>query len=124
MVRLLLPFALCVVACGPPESVVEDVAPNPVAGASTYQQHCLRCHQENGTGQPATGPALAADFNAPGGPLAKTDEELMRTIRLGRMGDIGAMPPWRGILSTKQQRDVVAYLRREFEPLPSEVTDQ
>ncbi|HBF23557.1 MAG TPA: hypothetical protein DDW23_07075 [Planctomycetes bacterium] len=123
MVRLLLPFALCVVACGPPESVVEDVAPDPVAGASTYQQHCLRCHQENGTGQPATGPALAADFNASGGPLSRTDEELMRTIRLGRMGEIGAMPPWRGVLSTKQQRDVVAYLRQEFEPSSSVLTD-
>ena len=112
----LLPLAFGLAACGPPATEVEEGVGNPDAGALVYKTHCPRCHQVDGTGKPSTGPALAADFNEPGGPLTRTDEELMRTMRLGRMGTIGTMPPWRGILSAKQQRDVLAYLRREFTP--------
>ena len=122
MLRFLLPLVFGLAACGPPTTEMEDGVGNPDAGVLVYKTHCLRCHQADGTGQPSSGPALAADFNQPGGPLVRTDEELMRTMRLGRMGTIGTMPPWRGVLSAKQQRDVVAYLRREFTP-PSPESD-
>jgi len=96
-------------------------APRPAEsakGATVYQSYCMACHQADGRGQVAGGARLAADFTTPGGPLARPDEELLTTIRYGRTGSIGAMPPWNGILSTQQQRDVLAYLRAQFTPPP------
>lgn len=87
-------------------------------GEAVYLTNCVACHQADGSGQPAGGTRLAANFSAPGGPLSKTDEDLLQAIRLGRTGQIGAMPAWRGILSTQQQRDVLAFLRARFAPPP------
>jgi len=87
-------------------------------GEAVYLANCVACHQADGSGQPAGGVRMAADFTAPGGPLTKTDEDLLQTIRLGRTGQIGVMQAWRGILSSQQQRDVLAFLRARFAPPP------
>lgn len=102
----------CSGEAGPPEPG------NAERGAAVYALYCAACHQPDGGGMPSSGVRLAADLAAPGGPLAKTDEELLNTIRNGRTGTIGAMPPWKGILSAQQQRDVLAHLRARFVPPP------
>lgn len=115
MARFALFIVLALTSC----SGSEEAGPGDAArGEAVYFANCMACHQANGSGEPAAGVRLAAAFTAPGGPLTKSDEELLQAIRLGRTGQIGSMPPWRGILSAQQQRDVLAYIRAKFAPPP------
>lgn len=116
MARLTALWLLLAASCsgGAGESGPGD----PVRGETVYLGNCVACHQADGRGEPAAGARLAADFTAPGGPLTKTDEDLLQAIRLGRTGQIGSMPPWRGVLSAQQQRDVLAFIRAKFTPPP------
>ena len=114
---LLLPV---LAACGQPEkdSQLVDLE----AGKKTYFLYCAACHQNNGTGIAANGVRMAANYTLEDGPLTRSDEELLKIIQTGKTGDIGSMPAWRGILNTKKQRDVLAYLRASFAP-PSKETN-
>ena len=57
--------------------------------------------------------------------LSKSDEELLRSIKVGRTGEIGVMPPWRGSLDEQQRKDVLAYIRASFgEPASSEASEE
>lgn len=116
MPRLALLLALIPLSCS---GETGPAGPgDPARGETVFLANCVACHQADGSGQPAGGTRIAADLGAPGGPLVKPDEELLATIRSGRTGAIGAMPPWAGILSARQQRDVLAYLRARFTPPP------
>ncbi len=106
----LLPF-LAAAACG---SEKPPPAPDPAAGKKVYETYCFACHQLDGRGVAANGQRIAADYTDPAGPLTQSDETLLAAINSGKTGLIGAMPPWRGVLSAQDQRDVLAYLRREF----------
>jgi mono/diheme cytochrome c family protein len=91
-------------------------APDPAAGKKVYETYCFACHQLDGRGLAANGQRIAADYTDPAGPLTQSDESLLTAINSGKTGLIGSMPPWRGVLSAQDQRDVLAYLRREFLP--------
>jgi len=82
-----------------------------IPGADTYQTYCVACHQADGRGLNGK---LAADFIADPSRLAKSDEELLKSIREGITGEIGQMPPWGSVLSETQQLEVLSYVRSQF----------
>jgi len=81
------------------------------AGKATYTAVCMACHQADGTGMNGM---LAGDFVHDESRLAKPDEELMHSVKKGKTGKIGTMPPMEGILSDEEIQNALAYIRREF----------
>lgn len=79
------------------------------AGEDIYQTSCLACHQADGTGMNG---ALGADFVNDATRLAKSDEELLKSIAEGVPGT--TMIAWGAMLDAKKQKDVLAYIRAEF----------
>ncbi len=80
-------------------------------GAEVFKTTCQACHQADGRGMDGQ---LAADFIGDPSRLAKTDAELLTSIRKGMTGSIGTMPPWGGVLDEEQTRDVLSYIRAAF----------
>lgn len=84
------------------------------AGQAVYSQTCIACHGANGEG---TIPGVP-DFTAADGPLAKSDEELVKSITEGfqRPGSPLSMPPKGGnpALTEEDVQAVLAYLRATF----------
>ena len=140
MKRLPLLFALLATACSggssekatepAPSSVSEDpttgsqeAAQAPAdPGEAIYKKYCTVCHQADGSGKPAGGGrAIAGDFSAsgPGSVLNKSDEQLLRSIKVGRSGTVGVMPKWMGVLDQQERKDVLAYIRASFTAAPS-----
>ncbi len=81
----------------------------PGSGAALYVQHCAPCHQADGRGQDGK---LAANFVDDRARLAKSDEELLRSISDGVPGT--AMVGFRDRLDETQRREVLAHLRARF----------
>lgn len=79
----------------------------------TYRRSCLPCHGVDGRG---AGAITGADFTSTAGPLTRPDTELLVSIREGRRGAIGVMPPHREILTDAESTAVLAYVRRTFGP--------
>lgn len=73
-------------------------------GARLYQQFCVPCHGETGTGGHGGGPTLA--------PVARDVRLIAGTASAGRK----AMPPFRDALSPAQLRDVATHISRELLP--------
>jgi mono/diheme cytochrome c family protein len=78
-----------------------------------YRTNCLACHGVDGRG---AGGSTGANFAAPDGPLRRPDSELLVSIRDGKRGEIGFMPPHGAILDEAQIRAVLAFVRRRFGP--------
>ncbi len=88
-------------------------------GEDIYKQYCIVCHQADGSGKPpGGGRAIAGNFSGPDSVLRKSDEELLRSIKVGRSGEIGVMPKWMGIIDKQQRKDVLAYIRASFGKTP------
>jgi mono/diheme cytochrome c family protein len=151
MPRLLLPLLLVTVGCGGNSSEAPEQAPGPSVetesptsapatqvpakvpakaevhpGKAIYDQYCIVCHQADGSGKPPGAErAIAGTFSGPESALGKSDEELLRTIKVGRTGEIGVMPKWMGILNEQKRKDVLAYIRATFgEPASSEASGE
>ena len=139
MSRLLLPLLLVTVGCGGSTPDAPEQAPEPstapastttapatpatpapekaatLPGEATYKEYCIVCHQADGSGMPqGAARAIAGNFSGPESALNKTDEELLRTIKVGKSGEIGVMPKWMGILNEQKRKDVLAYIRATF----------
>ncbi|MBI5769368.1 MAG: c-type cytochrome [Verrucomicrobia bacterium] len=87
-------------------------------GAEVFRLNCMVCHQADGKGSQQAG---TPDYTQPGGPLAKTDDELLAVITNGKMPTppaVTPMPPWGNVLPPQSIRDVLAYLRATFQPAP------
>ncbi len=128
------PVVLCslwlgaLAACngGSPPAEPEPIAPAAteapsealVGGAKTYQTYCAACHQADGTGRTPSGRALAGSFAGADSVLQKDDEALLQSIKVGRVGPIGSMPSWAGVLSEQERRDVLAHIRKTFGQVP------
>lgn len=86
----------------------------------TYRAHCTACHGVDGRG---AGAVTGADFTSPQGPLSRPDAELLASIREGRRGEIGVMPPHGAMLGEERSAAVLAYVRRRFGPgiVPAEL---
>lgn len=93
-----------------------DVAPLEVdlvpitgmSGEEVYNQTCIACHGVNGKGMVPGAP----DFTKPNGPLAQSDEVLLKHITEGFMskGSPMAMPPKGGNFSLTEN-DILAVLQ-------------
>lgn len=72
------------------------------AGQELFETNCAVCHGSDGT------PVLP---NAPhfekGERLEKTDTELLTSLSEG----LNVMPPWKGVLSDEEMREILAYVR-------------
>ena len=108
----------------PPTPVVKEPAPPPApvatnpastgdaeAGAAVYARICVACHQADGTGLNGM---LAASFVDDKARLAKSDEELLTSIRNGITANGRVMPPQKDVLSDKEMHAVLAYVRKTF----------
>ncbi len=92
---------------------------NPTEGKKIFTQRCWGCHGLTGHGD---GPA-ANSFEPKPRNLSDakyvstlTDERMFRTISEGgaAMGKSPFMPPWKGVLSETDIRDVIAYIRSDI----------
>ena len=79
-------------------------------GGTIYNAYCVNCHGANGRGN-----GIAADFVGDLERMAKSDEELLLSIREGTTGKIGRMPGWENTLTEEQMIEVLKYIRRHFQ---------
>ena len=95
-------------------TAVEATAGATLSGKEIYNQTCVACHGASGTGNMPGVP----DFTAPGGPLSKPDEVLIRNITNGFQspGSPMAMPAKGGNpdLVRADVQAVLVYLRESF----------
>jgi len=87
-------------------------------GAEVFRLNCLVCHQADGKGSKQAG---TPDYTQTGGPLSKSDDELLAVITHGKTPmppAVTPMPPWGDVLPPQAIRDVLAYLRATFQPSP------
>jgi len=88
------------------------------AGKRIYDKYCHYCHGRKGYGDGPVGTAITphpADFVHDSKRMKKSDEKLFKSVSEGVQRKIGgeamAMPRWANILSEKNIRDVLAYVR-------------
>lgn len=105
------------------ERITITVTPQDIkTGRDIYRKHCVWCHGANGTGDGPAARRLAVkprNFNdgtfkirsTASGQLP-TDEDLLLTIQYGMSGT--TMPGYEGILSDAEQRQVIAFLKKQF----------
>lgn len=125
-----LTILLTIVSCERPKSEHRDAgtkagsnearfkAGNAEKGKVVYDKYCYYCHGREGRGDGAIGIAVTphpVDFKSDKKKMAKTDEELYKSISEGIRREVGgdemAMPRWKDILSEEQMRDALAYVR-------------
>lgn len=88
-------------------------APTDDPAEGRYRRNCLACHGTDGHGN---GQTTGADFTLATGVLTKTDAELVASVRDGRTGTIGVMPPHGALMSDVEIAGVLAYVRRTYGP--------
>ena len=82
------------------------------SGEQLYSLVCVACHQANGSGMVGD-VRLAANLSDP--ELWKEgDEHLLDNITNGVIGDIGAMPAQKGVLSETEIKNVYAYIKETY----------
>jgi len=91
---------------------------DPEAGKQIYGKYCHYCHGIEGRGDGPVSIGISphpADFTADAKRMAKTDQELMKSITEGIKRDIGGeamfMPSWKAILTEQERWDALAYVR-------------
>ena len=77
-------------------------AGDPFNGYTIYNQHCLNCHGEDGSGE-----MIAIPNFSRGEGLLQTDYMLTETLKQG----LGTMPAYQGLLDDNELADVITYLR-------------
>ncbi|MEE2830517.1 MAG: cytochrome c [Myxococcota bacterium] len=98
----------------PASPATESQAPSD-PGEAIYKEYCIVCHQADGSGKaPGSDRAVAGNFSGQDSVLNKSDQELLRSIKVGRSGTIGVMPPWRGVLDEEERKVVLGYIRASF----------
>ena len=92
---------------------------DPEKGKGIYEKYCFYCHGREGRGDGAVGMAVSphpADFVGDKKRMAKSDDELLKSISGGIHRDVGgeemAMPRWKDILNEEDLRNVLAYIRQ------------
>lgn len=137
MKRMLIIAALALTACGADDKPAEKPAEKPavaakpapapapapapkaeekpadaaaVDGKAVYNQYCVACHGADGKGNNG----LAASYVDDPARLAQSDEVLIKSIKEGKQGDVGVMPPWGGTLNDAQITAVLGFIRAEF----------
>ncbi|MBT8037208.1 MAG: cytochrome c [Verrucomicrobiae bacterium] len=94
-----------------PAPVKHPLPGDPVAGEAVYKKICTACHQADGSGMNGM---LAANFVKDKTRLAKSNEELLKSIRDGITKDGKVMPPQKGVLTEQEMKDALAFIRKSF----------
>ncbi|WP_126452718.1 c-type cytochrome [Sulfuriflexus mobilis] len=85
-----------------------------MTGKALYEQSCLVCHGDDGSG---VMPGVV-ELPGTGGPLSKSDQQLAKAIREGiqREGAVMAMPPLGGNAQLTDQdiQEIILYMRKTF----------
>ncbi|MBW7957219.1 MAG: cytochrome c [Deltaproteobacteria bacterium] len=91
---------------------------NLAQGKDIYFRYCHFCHGRTGYGDGPVGIALSphpANFVEDRKRMAKTDDEMFKSITEGVHKDIGgeamSMPRWQEILTEEERWNVLAYIR-------------
>ncbi len=102
---------------GPAQSG-KPAAPDLAKGKEIYEQYCHFCHGYKGYGDGPVGIALSphpANFVEDTKRMAKTDDELFKSITEGIHRDIGgeamSMPRWQEVLTDHERWHVLWYIR-------------
>ncbi len=72
------------------------------SGQELFEENCAACHGDDGVSILPGSPNFAK-----GERLEKSDDELLKSINDG----LNVMPPWDGVLSTKQMKACLDYVR-------------
>ncbi|MFQ5894677.1 MAG: c-type cytochrome [Nitrospinota bacterium] len=96
---------------------------DPSRGKYLYGIHCVVCHGDAGDGDGPTASSLdprPRDFRDGSIMDKRTDAELLRVIRDGgpSVGKSYWMPPWGPLLSERELRDLLSYIRTFRRPPP------
>jgi mono/diheme cytochrome c family protein len=111
----LLALSLGLAAAAAPQRAASEGAERR-AGAAALHNRCARCHGADGTGRPARGDLREIpDFSDHHWQASRSDAELFVSILDGKGSH---MPPYRGKLSEKEARELVAQVRA-LDPAPS-----
>ena len=89
----------------------QELQGEPKNGTLIYEQHCIRCHGQNGDGNGEEGAYLIvkpADFHSAES-ITKTNNELFVTIKYGLI--YSPMHGWSDRLTDQDIMDVIAYIR-------------
>jgi mono/diheme cytochrome c family protein len=97
-------FAGCDSRAGKPAS-----SGGAVAVRTSYERNCATCHGLQGEGKQLG--TLTAPSLRQGAPLDRTDEQLFTQISVGGKG----MPPFKYTFDDPQIRDLVRFIRTEFQ---------
>ena len=93
-------------------------------GERIYQRLCYHCHGRQGKGDNNAYMASIgykpADHSDPAQNQKLSDKEYFLALRNGVKDERGwpTMPPWESVLTSRQMRDVIAYVRH-LSPAPS-----
>jgi mono/diheme cytochrome c family protein len=94
-----------------PAVVKHELPGDPVAGKAVYDKICFACHAADGRGN---GGITGADFIADRSRLAKSNEELYKSVAEGQQTGNVPMPPQLGPLNEQEIKDALAFVRVAF----------
>lgn len=98
--RLLSPLLVLVLAaCGGSGSGASE----PLTGEEVYVRSCATCHADDGSG--FVGPSVIGVHDR------LPEAEIIDIIANGRVGEVGAMPGWRGQYTQAEIAAVAEYMR-------------
>lgn len=86
-------FLLTISSAGPADAA---------AGQELFETNCAVCHGTDGTAVLPNAPHFAK-----GERLEKTDAQLLASVSEG----LNVMPPWKGVLSDEEIREILTYVR-------------
>lgn len=87
-----------------------DAKPEGPDGKAIYTQYCVACHGADGKGNNGLGGDYSVVLKD------RDDAELIASIKNGKTGSIGTMPPWGAVLKDDQIAAVLDYVKTEFAP--------
>lgn len=105
------------------KKVVDDA--RMTAGMVVYKQHCLTCHQPDGSGAPPMNPPLVSTSFVLGDPVALVPIVLngMKGVEVDGVRYKNVMPGF-DFLTDQEVADVLTYIRNSFGNNAGEVTPQ
>ena len=94
-----------------PTATLDEVA----SGRNIYKEQCVKCHKDDGTGGKVEieGKTLDAEDFTTEKMVKHPDEEYIEHITDG-VEDEG-MPSFKDILSTEEMKEVIRFIRKEFQ---------
>jgi mono/diheme cytochrome c family protein len=99
-----------------PGAAADEGAGDARKGKAVYEANCVPCHRKDGTpGRRVVSTANPPpSFTSPDFWRSRSDAQIRKVIEVG-VPKTG-MEPWKGVLKPQQIRDVVSYLRAQFQP--------